>query len=392
MKQSLEDLRDFVEERLGAKAISELTISGGAITPTGGVHSVDTESDASSDNLDNIIQTNLDDGSLLLLMPEDDSRTIIVRHAQGGAGEIYLQGDVSSTLDSDEHWLLLIRDGTVWREISPHDQAIEDAMARDHKFPLGYGVDAGEHSKITFNVQIAKPTNVANKGFAYIKDVAAKAELHWEDEDANELPITSAGKLLGNPLKVTPISTPTFGANAGYFYGKDVSGKIEGHFLDEDGNEVQLTLAGSLNVAVSIPAGSKIWFYADSAPTGWTIVTAGSPSDEVLAIKGGATYTTGGAGAGEWTHAHAQSHTHTYSGTPSVTVDAEAAHTHTLAAGTELEAGGMGPLIATVTGASSHTHTASSSVSGTTDGASAATDANTTFRPKARVGIICSKN
>ena len=53
----------------------------------------------------------------------------------------------------------------------------------------------GEHTKVTFNAPIATPSNVANKGFVYTKDVAAKAELHFEDEDGNEIQITSGGVL-----------------------------------------------------------------------------------------------------------------------------------------------------------------------------------------------------
>ena len=48
-KVALEKLRDHAAERLGGGAISELTIASGSVTPTGGLHSIDTESDAASD-------------------------------------------------------------------------------------------------------------------------------------------------------------------------------------------------------------------------------------------------------------------------------------------------------------------------------------------------------
>jgi hypothetical protein len=51
----------------------------------------------------------------------------------------------------------------------------------------------GEHAKVTFGAPISTPNNVANKGFIYTKDVSAKAELHFEDEDGNEIQLTSAG-------------------------------------------------------------------------------------------------------------------------------------------------------------------------------------------------------
>ena len=46
-----------------------------------------------------------------------------------------------------------------------------------------------------------------------------------------------------------PISTPTNAANKMFFYAKDVDSVVEGHILDESGNEIQLTSGGILNSA-----------------------------------------------------------------------------------------------------------------------------------------------
>jgi hypothetical protein len=59
----------------------------------------------------------------------------------------------------------------------------------------------------------------------------------------------------------------------------------------------------------------KTWIYANAAGDGWVIDS--SITDRVLALKGGSTYTAGGATAGSWTvsglaHTHTgPSHTHT---------------------------------------------------------------------------------
>jgi len=55
----------------------------------------------------------------------------------------------------------------------------------------------------------------------------------------------------------------------------------------------------------------KLWVYRNAAMDGWAIDA--TPSDKVLAFKGGSTYTTGGAVAGSWIFSGvtAQSHTHT---------------------------------------------------------------------------------
>jgi hypothetical protein len=140
---------------------------------------------------------------------------------------------------------------------------VRERIAKDHYMDIaGTDADHGEHQKITFQSQIAKPAAVANKGFLYIKDVSTKAMLFWEDED---------------------------------------------------GNEVQVTAGGCLNV---FPSGTKMVFYQDTAPVGWTIQN--TLDDKLLFItKGSAAggQTGGGAhSAGTWTqptHAHTINHVHT---------------------------------------------------------------------------------
>jgi hypothetical protein len=117
MKTALEDVRDVIAELPGGSAETELTISGGSVTPTLGIHSIDTESDAASDNLTNIVTTNHPDGRLLLIHPEDDGRTVVVKHAATGAGQIHLKNDADFSMDDSEDWLLLGRDGTDWEEV-----------------------------------------------------------------------------------------------------------------------------------------------------------------------------------------------------------------------------------------------------------------------------------
>jgi hypothetical protein len=57
--------------------------------------------------------------------------------------------------------------------------------------------DAGENRKILFHEPISTPGAIAeNHGQLYIKDVSDKAELHWIDEDEQEIQLTSAGSVL----------------------------------------------------------------------------------------------------------------------------------------------------------------------------------------------------
>lgn len=82
---------------------TELTISSGAITITGGNHTIDTEGDASTDDLDTI--TGLADGEILFITAASADRTVVVKH---GVDNIRLNGGVDFELDNLEKGLLFI--------------------------------------------------------------------------------------------------------------------------------------------------------------------------------------------------------------------------------------------------------------------------------------------
>lgn len=88
-------------------ASSELTIATGAITATGAHHTVDTEGDAASDDLETI--NGLDDGDMVLIVAEDAARTVVVKH---GVGNIRLNGGVDFDLDNTEKGVLFIKSGS----------------------------------------------------------------------------------------------------------------------------------------------------------------------------------------------------------------------------------------------------------------------------------------
>lgn len=102
--------------------------------------------------------------------------------------------------------------------------AVQERENVDHYWPLtGTEVsdaDTGEHRKVTLRVGSA-PTAVADKGFVYAKDVTAKAELHYLDEDDNEVQITAAGLLNSAALGGVTLDADT-----------DLSAKA--WFLDQD--------------------------------------------------------------------------------------------------------------------------------------------------------------
>ena len=107
---------DAVRQLPGAKAPATLTIATGAVTPTQGIHAIDTEGAASADDLANILQDNLPDGSLLILLSVDAARVPTVKHSAGGAGQVLLANAADFPLTDPSIRLLLRRDGATWVE------------------------------------------------------------------------------------------------------------------------------------------------------------------------------------------------------------------------------------------------------------------------------------
>ena len=117
------------------------------------------------------------------------------------------------------------------------------------------------------------------------------------------------------------------------------------------------------NDARFIPAGTKMWFYQNTAPTGWVIDS--TPADAILAVKGGsAAYNVnGGMAAGTWTHpTHTHtgpSHTHTgpsHTHTGPSHAHSILTHTHTFSAGAHTHTTGDVTLTAAQSGLPAHTH------------------------------------
>lgn len=94
--------------------ITELTIATGAVTATGNVHTIDTEADAASDDLDTINGTIA--GQIVVLSAQNAARTVVLKD---GTGNLKLAGDFS--LDNTEDRITLISNGTNLFEIARSD-------------------------------------------------------------------------------------------------------------------------------------------------------------------------------------------------------------------------------------------------------------------------------
>ena len=91
---------------------SELTISGGVVTATDSYHTIDTESNAASDELVTIDGGSVA-GEILIIRAIHNDRTVV---AIDNTGNLRLEGDFD--MDYAEDTLTLIFDGSNWLEIS----------------------------------------------------------------------------------------------------------------------------------------------------------------------------------------------------------------------------------------------------------------------------------
>lgn len=91
---------------------TELTIATGAVTKTQTYHSIDTEGDAASDDLDTISGGTA--GEVLYLFAINDTRTVVLKN---GTGNILTYDGNDISLDEDHKVIELIYDGTNWRTV-----------------------------------------------------------------------------------------------------------------------------------------------------------------------------------------------------------------------------------------------------------------------------------
>ncbi len=106
---------DLTTDSLVIPSKSELTISSGAVTPTDSHHTIDTESDASTDDLDTLTITNLQAGSIIILSIANSARNVVIKH---NTGNIITKGGEDITLDVTNDRFVGISDGTNVVEIS----------------------------------------------------------------------------------------------------------------------------------------------------------------------------------------------------------------------------------------------------------------------------------
>lgn len=176
-------------------------------------------------------------------------------------------------------------------EILANFSALESTIGAFHEFSTG-GSNTGEAISVKFNAPISTPTNVANKGFLYGKDVSAVIELHWLDESGTELQITSGGDLYSSN-NLTIVGTSTFTgavtANGGITLGagNDLIGSATS---DITFNTNKFTVAGDTGNTViagtcDITGATEITGIATLGDGSLTKTTAAPSTDAMIANK-----------------------------------------------------------------------------------------------------------
>jgi hypothetical protein len=189
---------NFLNLEVGA----QLTISGGAITPTRTFHTVEVES-GTTDNLDEIIIDNIGGGDLVILRPAS-TNDIVVRNL-GGGGNIRNYHDADVTLKGVQNIWMGIRRGSYIEEIGclfnigthvqAWDKQLDDlaacAVTADGDFIVG---NYGDGSEPKWEKQ-AKATARALMGMPNEMAVGVLASLA-DDTAMSFSPLNIAGKLL----------------------------------------------------------------------------------------------------------------------------------------------------------------------------------------------------
>ena len=134
--------RIFDIKWLDLKAPTELTIDTGIITITQSFHTVDTEGEGATDDLVTINGGAV--GRVLILKPENDARTVVIKH---GTGNIWLKGKADLDLDDLEDGLILVYTaGSKWTDLGAPGGATTLLALTD--FPDDYTDKAGQYCRV----------------------------------------------------------------------------------------------------------------------------------------------------------------------------------------------------------------------------------------------------
>jgi len=115
LDKEVRDNLNYLKLNIALEGAEELTIAGNALYPgfTQSHHTIDTEGDEASDDLEQIFGGT--EGQVVLIRPADGARVIVVKH---NVGNIWLPGAADISLDQADAYLMLVYSGVNWVAIA----------------------------------------------------------------------------------------------------------------------------------------------------------------------------------------------------------------------------------------------------------------------------------
>jgi hypothetical protein len=201
-------LYDYIQE-LVTGATPELNdIVLGEITPTSTFITVDTENDTSSDDLDNILFTNIGP-KVIFVRSLSSARSVVLKHLAGGSGQLYLHGEADVTINNVNKLIVLYynvassRWEELWRNWGLHTPVAGDVA--DVKTTLDFGtaadVDTGtDPDEVPLNSQLGALAYLAT-----INNAALLADL-----------VITGAKIANATIAVSKLANSTAGGVVGF--------------------------------------------------------------------------------------------------------------------------------------------------------------------------------
>jgi hypothetical protein len=180
-------------------------------------------------------------------------------------------------------------------------EGVVEILEVDHQMgTTPYTADAdGEHTKVTFTAPLSvKPTLAGDsKGALYTKDASSKAELFFEDEDGDEVQLTSGGKIAGASLLDDSVGAGAIQlANAAFLKAKDNAGTGEISLIGSNTSDKAVLPDGAVLAAACQAADADLTIadkgYVDSI-LGELDPISYSNSDESVTLQNGMIMKTG---------------------------------------------------------------------------------------------------
>lgn len=248
----------------GSAPTTQLTIASGIVTPTGSLHKIETEGAASSDDLAEMAQTNIDDGGIVVLRAYDTDHTVVVKHNAGSTTNPFLLASgLDYSLDNLYKVLIVQRVGSSWYEI-----------ARGGEIPItSTPLTAGAMKILYGNGSGYRELAAPGAGDYYLKSNSGNTDLEWAAASgasrftsADQTPTAGTTKSVAHGLGSAPAHFWAYirctSADAGHSSGDRV---FVGSSMPDSG------AAYGVSIGVS---SSNIW--AKLAGTGLTVCDSGA--------------------------------------------------------------------------------------------------------------------